>query len=694
MSGNVSKTVAKHALLTAVLLSSCVPPAMAGQKRALLIGINDYLANDPGMASAEQHTWIPEDLKGALNDIALMRQVLVTRFGFVEQDIQSLENSAATRAAMLGTLEAFVAATRPDDIVYIHFSGHGSQVEDRNGDEPDGLDETILPYDARTGTVPDITDDELGLIFAGLPTPNSLIVLDSCHSGTATRGASTLKARAVPLDPRGEIYTARGEGAVPPLSANHILMTGAADYQSALDGPIDEGRYYGLFTLSLGRTLGRIEPGSAALDVHREIRREMERIGAEYGLFAVPEAQIEGTQARLAAGVLGEAATALARRDASRLAWATARPAGDEVHLEGAGTLATRPGALWAVYPPGETRFAPGAARALLVVDAVRAGVAVGHQQRPGGAIEAGSRAVPLAPAPPEGEVSILLDRVADGDRQALTDALQSVPGGQELRLVRGDECARFIVDRDGDQFTVYGAGGIQHVADIPVSDLRAAAGRLVTLARRSRKVTEILALDNPTSALRLGVEVNPVDRSGSVRGVAVVGAADATAYRVRRPGEPRDRSNSLMLEIEVSTDSYVTVVDVDPEGGVAVLFPNPVSERNGFLPAGFVPAGRAVRIPDALEDNLAGFYWDYVPPVGIDTLRVFAAGDPQTAQRIRDFLDQFSRAAARGGDGTPSRLDLYARTTQVATRGVATVTDESTVGDWVAASVTVVVEE
>ena len=88
------------------------------------------------------------------------------------------------------TLADIIADSGPGDTVYIHFSGHGSQVEDRNGDESDGLDESILPYDARTGEVPDSTDDELGALLTGLRTDRAWVVLDSCHSGTATRSAT------------------------------------------------------------------------------------------------------------------------------------------------------------------------------------------------------------------------------------------------------------------------------------------------------------------------------------------------------------------------------------------------------------------------------------------------------------------------------------------------------------------------
>ena len=668
----------------------------AAEKRALLIGINDYLANDPGAQPPVGDTWVPEDLNGALNDIALMRQVLKSRYGFADKNIRTLENSAATRTAMLAALEDFVAQTRPGDIVYIHFSGHGSQVPDTDGDEEDGLDETILSHDARTGNVPDITDDELGRLLAGLRTPNSLVVLDSCHSGTATRGSSALKARSVPQDRREDLYVSSGDTGSDE-TGNYLLMTGAADYQSALDGPIDEGRYYGLFTLSLGRTIGRMPPGASAQVLHQETRREMERIGEQFGLFAVPDAQLEAAGERRQQGILGEAAVNLARRDAARLAWVPVQAAADgQARLEGAGAMATRPGAVWAVYPPGEARFEPGTAAATATIARVESGDAIAHLEA-GAAFEPGSRAVPLAPAPPDTRVPVRLDRMSEEDRAAIGAALRLTPGGGDIELVGKESFARFLVDREGGHFTAYGADGLQKVADLPgTEDSRAIGEALVALARRSRHVNDVLALDNPSSDMHLAVRVNPVDPSGAVRGVAVVGAADVSAYRVRQPGQARDRSNSLMLDIEVGQDSYLTVVDVDSQGTVAILFPNPVSERRGFLPDGFVRGGNT-RIPDALQNNRAGFYWDYAPPAGIDTLRVFAASDLESARRIRAYLAGISGAVQQRGVSSPGtgRLDLYLPRPALGTRGVAVVEEPGAPRpDWTAASVTVVVEE
>jgi hypothetical protein len=684
------------------LFLCCSPAAAAGEKRALLIGINDYFANDAGPAATAGQSWIPADLNGAVNDIALMQQILESRFNFPRENIQTLTDRDATRAAVLAALEKFVAETEADDTVYIHFSGHGSQVKDLDGDEPDGLDETILPFDARTGDIPDITDDELQRLLRGLPARSSLVVLDSCHSGTATRGSSVMRARSVPMDPRGDLYASAKtpEHGVTESPARYVLMTGAADYQSALDGPIDEGRYYGLFTWSLGKSLGRVPPGASAREIHAGAREEMQRIGAGFGLYSVPEAQLEAPAAQLEQGILSEAPRDLESREVARLPWVTVSPAaGDEVRLANAASLGAAPASLWAVYPPGEMEFAPGRALATVTVARVQGDDAFGTLDIPAQRTAPGSRAVQLATPPVDDRVPVLLERMTADARDSLTAALGSTPGSDTLRIVGEGEFARFVVDAASGEFVVYGAGGLQVVEKMPASDAAAAARRLVTLARRSQTVTELLSLDNPSSRLGVSVTVNPTDDFGGVRGVAVVGAAEAPAYRVRRQGEPRSPANSLVLEIEVTDDSYLTVVDIDPDGAVGILFPNPISEKRGFLPDGFVRGGSSVRIPDGLDAPRAGFHWDYVPPAGIDTLRVFAAGDEVTARKIRAYVRQLaSTLNQRGaGSGIIQRRDLFVSPGDgVSTRGVATVAaePEASAPDWTASTVTVVIEE
>jgi hypothetical protein len=77
----------------------------------------------------------------------------------------------------------------------LYYSGHGSQMPDISKDETDGLDETIVPYDSRLPGKFDISDDELNALLKKLAakTSNITVILDSCHSGTFSRGTSTIR---------------------------------------------------------------------------------------------------------------------------------------------------------------------------------------------------------------------------------------------------------------------------------------------------------------------------------------------------------------------------------------------------------------------------------------------------------------------------------------------------------------------
>jgi len=162
--------------LLALLISAV---ANAGTQRALLIGVSNYEANLPPLA-------------GSKNDVMLIRELLVQKYGFDRANVQVLIDEQATRALILSAVRALSERTVADDIVLIHFSGHGSQAPDMNGDEDDGFDETILPHDSRTPGIADITDDELNALLSGFEFGSVVVILDSCHSGTGTRSGPTL----------------------------------------------------------------------------------------------------------------------------------------------------------------------------------------------------------------------------------------------------------------------------------------------------------------------------------------------------------------------------------------------------------------------------------------------------------------------------------------------------------------------
>lgn len=138
-------------------------------KKAVVVGIN-Y----PGTSYA---------LKGCVNDALAMQKLLKSHFGF--QNIKLLLDGDATASKIKNALKSMVLDAKSGDILFFHYSGHGSQVPDnKDADyEPDGLDEIICPVDLNWADKM-IRDDELKQIFDKLPAGvNLTVVLDSCNSG-------------------------------------------------------------------------------------------------------------------------------------------------------------------------------------------------------------------------------------------------------------------------------------------------------------------------------------------------------------------------------------------------------------------------------------------------------------------------------------------------------------------------------
>ena len=141
--------------------------------QALCIGINNY----PGTHM---------DLAGCVNDANDWAAELTAR-GFT---VIKLLDAQATKAAMVEGFKSIIGGASSGDVVLISFSGHGTYVPDLNGDEVDGLDEALCPYDIQTNGAA-FLDDEIHAIFAARkPGVRLVLIADSCHSGTVTRAAA------------------------------------------------------------------------------------------------------------------------------------------------------------------------------------------------------------------------------------------------------------------------------------------------------------------------------------------------------------------------------------------------------------------------------------------------------------------------------------------------------------------------
>ncbi|MEO5353402.1 MAG: caspase family protein [Magnetococcus sp. XQGC-1] len=261
-------------------------------KKALLVGINQYAHINP--------------LSGCVNDVKDMANTL-TSLGIVPAQpgsMRILTDGNATRANILEGLKWLVSGAKRGDLLVFHYSGHGSYVVDTSGDEVDGKDETICPQDMRVDRDM-ITDDTLADLFKGI-NPNEVtleVILDSCHSGTATRGLrlpgeeqSTIRGISPSLDhsffadanPRlnsHRLFKRKTPVLVPKM--NHVLWAGCKSSETSGEGLVG-GVQRGFFTYAFCKCLR-----GAGVKVVRRVLESQVSIYVKNSLHATQTPQLE-----------------------------------------------------------------------------------------------------------------------------------------------------------------------------------------------------------------------------------------------------------------------------------------------------------------------------------------------------------------------------------------------------------------
>ncbi|KAL9128424.1 MAG: hypothetical protein Q9175_007527, partial [Cornicularia normoerica] len=130
-------------------------------------------------------------LRGCINDVKNMSTYLNGNFGYAREDMVILTDdqqnpmSQPTRLNILRAMHWLVKDAKPNDSLFFHYSGHGGQTPDKDGDEDDGYDEVIYPVDFRQ--TEHIVDDEMHRIMVQslMPGVRLTAIFDSCHSGSA-----------------------------------------------------------------------------------------------------------------------------------------------------------------------------------------------------------------------------------------------------------------------------------------------------------------------------------------------------------------------------------------------------------------------------------------------------------------------------------------------------------------------------
>lgn len=197
-------------------------------KYALLAAINNYPNKE-------------DRLRGCLNDQANMLGLLGNR-GYY---ITTLFDKEVTCEAFKECLEGIIKLLVPGDTFVIQYSGHGTQINDRHGDEQDGLDEALYLYDGV------FTDDIFNRILSTLPENiNCLVLLDSCFSGTATRNIKTRKKYITLGNILSSTRNIRRFLKSKEEDMKWVVISGCSEDQTSADAFIS-GKYNGAFTYYL-----------------------------------------------------------------------------------------------------------------------------------------------------------------------------------------------------------------------------------------------------------------------------------------------------------------------------------------------------------------------------------------------------------------------------------------------------------
>ena len=235
---------------------------------ALLVGIDQYPASVSSLA-------------GCVNDVTAFHEWLKGRAtgGEFELEPRLLLDEQATRQNIIDGFRKHLGKAKARDVVLFYYSGHGSQEkapEEFKALELDEMDETLVCWDSREPGGWDLADKELGVLLSEVAAKGAhvVVILDSCHSGSATRDVQPQLAvrwtarddRPRPLDSflfkLDQVNLSR---VIPDRNANpsgwlalpegkHVLLAACQSHERAREYSA-EGKTWGAFSYFLRTTL-------------------------------------------------------------------------------------------------------------------------------------------------------------------------------------------------------------------------------------------------------------------------------------------------------------------------------------------------------------------------------------------------------------------------------------------------------
>ncbi len=203
------------------------------EKKALFVGIN--------------YTGSNYELDGCINDLEAFDKMAQDYYGFTDNTYlrDDKPESMPTKKNILASLEDMLKSAQEGSTLLFCYSGHGSYVRDKDGNEPTGMDQVIVPCDFDF-----ILDDELKVLLTKYIKKGITFIafFDCCNSGSVLdlkyqwkdslfNDADTSNRKLIETD--GDV----------------IMISGCSDVQTSSDAQINSTEYAGAMRWSLMETL-------------------------------------------------------------------------------------------------------------------------------------------------------------------------------------------------------------------------------------------------------------------------------------------------------------------------------------------------------------------------------------------------------------------------------------------------------
>lgn len=550
---------ARHvaAIAAVSLFTAFTPHTRTPVSYALIVGISDYANFGPEIGG---------DLPGARNDALAFRDVFIAQKGFDAQNIHMLLDREATKEAIVKEFKWLASTVQPGDLVTFTFAGHGSQMWDTNGDEEDGLDETICPTDVVKGdTKNDIPDDELNSLLKSIPTDNITVVLDNCHAGSGTRAITPFARpralnRVATTDVAKPSNATAGQpvsGAADATPASVLEIAAAQSDEVAVDAewPGENGTastFNGAFTRNFVRNLWQ-SPAASYEEVFNQTVEDMKRerfaqrpnidSGSKKGKEAQPAFIAFGAKTANDEGLVPITAVS-----------------GNSIEIAGGEN---------AGITTGSTYKVGAVALRITKVESNRA-----LASAIGGTVKAGDRARLTSYVAPSADLKVSVAGLAAATRTAIAAQLKNVSG---ITLVEGarDFAHLLVRPKDNDYVIIGLDGATRHTASKPAE--------LSALLAQEAGAHQLAALENPAHPFLLDFAFKNNQKNFKL--------GDAIEFRAR-----------------TNRDGYLTIVDLGTDGKVVVIYPSEAGQDNRIranqefsLPTGDIkfeaqlPSGRGI---------------------------------------------------------------------------------------------------